>query len=139
MEKFFSENKVETPQWRRIPVTVEIDGKKENIWVNYIVEMIPKIGKCVECGSENQEMLCESVKEVKVESDNKEAARKAKDMIIELVKRCEQKMFVCKNCLTDNFLKRRAQLYAEALEETQEELGIEIDEKEQRNKILGKS
>lgn len=137
MKEFNFEATAETPKWKRAPVTIEIDGKKENVWVNYIVEMKPIKGTCIECKKEEQIMPCESVKEVRVEADDEMAVQEATEKIKELVRKHEEKMFVCKDCLNDDFLKRRTELYIKALEETQEELGIEVDKEVQRKSILG--
>lgn len=132
------ENKIEIekPKWKRMPITIENNGKKENIWVSYIVEMRPIVGTCIECGLENQEMLCESVREVKVESDDAEIIKQATEKITELVKRTEQKMFACKDCFNDDFIAKRKELYVKVLEEVQEELGIEVDKDIQRKNIF---
>ena len=137
MEQFRPENQKETPRWKRLPITVESGGHKENVWVNYIVEMIPTEGTCTECGKENQTMPCESVKEVRVESDDEKIIARATATVKELVRGHEQKMFVCKDCLNEEFMKRRAGLYVKALEEAQEELGIVVDKEVQRKRILG--
>jgi len=137
MKENFFETK-ETPTWKRIPITVEIGGKKENVWVNYIVEMKPAEGTCIECGKENQTMPCESVNEVKVESEDADVINQATEKIKELVRKHEEKMFVCKDCLNEEFLKKRTELYIKALEEAQDELGIEVDKEQQRKIILEK-
>lgn len=136
MEKHF-ENTIEVPKWKKIPVTVEVEGRKENVWVNYLIEEKPMEGICIECGKENQTMSCESVKEVRVETNNKEAIDQATEKIKELVKKHEEKMFICKDCFNDDFLEKRKGLYIKALEEAQEELGIEVDKKAQRESVLG--
>lgn len=136
MEKSFLENIIEKPKWKRLPVTVDVNGIKENVWVNYIVELKDIEGICVECGAENQVMPCESVKEIKVESEDVDIVQQATEKITELVRRHEQKMFVCKNCLNDDFVAKRKELYVRTLEEVQGELGIEVDEDAQRKNIL---
>lgn len=137
MKEFNFEAGIETPKWKRIPITVEIEGKKENIWVNYIVEMKPEKGTCIECGKEEQTMPCESVKEVKVEASDERIVQEATEKVKELVRKHEEKMFVCKDCLNDDFIKRRPELYIKALEEAQDELNIEVDKEKQRESILG--
>lgn len=46
-------------------------------------------------------------------------------------------MFVCEDCLNDEFMERRTKLYIKALEEVQDELGINVDKEEQRKRISG--
>jgi len=118
MENFSFETNAnkEIPKWKRIPITVEVEGVRKN---------------------ENQSMPCESAKEVRVESDDADVIVQATEKIKELVKRHEQKMFACKDCLNDDFMEKRTNLYIEALEESQDELGIDVDKEEQRKRILG--
>ena len=137
MKEFNLEASPEVPKWKRIPITVEIGGNKENVWVNYIVEMIPTKGTCIECKKEEQLMPCESVRVVNVEARDEEVVKKATEIVKELVRRHEEKMFVCRKCLNEDFLKRRTELYIKALEEAQEELGIEVDKENQRQSITG--
>jgi len=139
MENFSFETNAnkEIPKWKRIPITVEVEGVRKNVWVNYIVEMNSTEGVCIECKKENQSMPCESAKEVRVESDDADVIVQATEKIKELVKRHEQKMFACKDCLNDDFMEKRTNLYIEALEESQDELGIDVDKEEQRKRILG--
>lgn len=139
MREFNFETAAEIPKWKRAPISIEIGGQKENVWVNYRVEMRPTKGTCVECKKEEQVMLCESVKEIRVEASDERVVQEAGEKIKELVRKHEEKMFVCKDCLNDDFLKRRTELYIKALEEVQEELGIEVDKESQRQAILGKT
>ena len=116
------ENYIETkeiPAWKRIPITVEIDGNRENVWVNYIVQNENYEGVCVECGK-TEPMSRESVKEGKVESDNQEIIQQATQKITELVKRHEAKMAYCKTCLPKDFEKTKTIRYLKALEESQD-------------------
>lgn len=136
MKENFIETR-ETPAWKRIPITIELGGKKENVWVNYIVQEENYDGVCVECGK-TEPMSRESVKEVRVESDNQEIIRQATEKIIELVKRHETKMAYCKDCLPKDFDETKDVRYIKALEEAQDELGIEVDKEQQRKIILEK-
>lgn len=125
----------DVPLWKRIPITVEIDGKKENVWVNYIAQEENYEGVCVECGK-SEPMVRESVKEIKVESSNEDIIKQAKQRVIELVQKHEVKMAYCKMCLPKDFEETKTLRYVKALEEAQNELGIEVDKEQQRKNIL---
>ncbi len=132
MEKFdFSkiENKEEA-KWKRMLVTVEIEGKKKNVWVNYIVEAKESEGYCKFCNRENKKGLIENIKEIKVESDNLPEINQATEKIKKLVSMVESRMFICGDCFGQDFIEKRKGIYLEVLKEVQKELGIEIDEKQ---------
>lgn len=126
--------KNEMPQFRRMPVAVEINGEKKTVWVGYNIEMKEYAGVCNKCGRQENSKI-ESVKDMKVESDSPSVVKQAEEQLKMIVDTIEREMFVCKDCLDDEFMKNRQELYIEKLEMVQEKLGIEVDKDEQRKKI----
>lgn len=77
-------------------------------------------GYCKYCNKENQKGLSEGVKEIKVESDNPSEIEQATQKIKDLVRIVENKMFICKDCFGEDFIKQRKELYIKVLHEAQE-------------------
>lgn len=138
MEQGFSgENNLETEiRWKRLPVTVEVDGEMKNIWVRYRNILETKEGLCCKCGKVASSP-CEAVAEVHVESDNQSISERASEKIKLLIDEVEKKMFVCSDCYDDAFVQERPQFYINTLEQVQKDFGIVIDQDEQRKRILG--
>jgi hypothetical protein len=140
VEKFdFSkiENREEA-KWKRMPITIEINGIKKNIWVSYIVEAVELEGFCKYCKRENQKGKIERVKGIKVETDNSLEIEQATEKINRLIEIVENKMFICNDCFGKDFIDQRKALYIRTLQEAQKELGIEVDKENQAREITSK-
>jgi Fe-S cluster biogenesis protein NfuA len=119
---------------KRMPITLEVGGKKQNVWVSYNIELKEYSGNCTGCGKEAKSKI-ESIKNIKVESDDPEAVRQAEEKLRTIIDAVEREMFVCGDCFDDDFIKNRADLYIEKLEMMQDKLGIEVDKEQQRKMI----
>lgn len=122
-EKYERQIRKEKPDYLRMPVSVEIDGKKEQIWVKYQIREKEFEGKCIECGKTEAANI-QAASHIEVESSNSAIGVLATEKIKELVQKVEEEMFVCKDHYTQEFKDNRPKLYVEVLKRVQGELGI---------------
>lgn len=58
--------------WTKMPITIEINGQKENIWAEYQLGTDVMIAECNKCGKKDQELEVQKPINVKIESDDPE-------------------------------------------------------------------
>jgi len=130
------ERKEGGPNWTRMPITIEVNGNKDNVWTEYQLGREIIAAKCNRCQKQDQELEIQNPITINVEPHNPEIEKAVKTMLEYLVKEVEKRMSVCDNCFDDDFLKNRPTLYVDTLEKVQRELGIDIDYEQQREAIL---
>jgi hypothetical protein len=133
----FSSKEKERP-YNRMPITIEIDGRLENVWTRYQLGRETIIGDCPECGKKYQEIEIQKPENIEAETSDPEIRGVVLEKLQYLVRTVEERMSVCRDCFDDDFLAKRAKLYIATLEQLQKEMGIKVDPKEQREKIIDK-
>lgn len=131
----FSSKEQERP-YNRMPITVEIDGHTESVWTRYQLGREVIIANCTKCGKKDQELEIQKPENIEVETSDPEIRKVVLEKLQYLVRTVEERMSVCGDCFDDDFLKKRAELYVTTLEQVQKEMGIKVDPKEQREKIM---
>lgn len=133
----FSNKEKERPK-NRMPITIEIDGRLENIWTNYQFGREIIIADCTKCGKKDQEIEIQKPENITIKTSDPEIRKVVLEKLKKLVRTVEERMSVCVDCLDDDFLKKRAELYVATLEQVQKEMDIKVDSEEQRRKIMNK-
>jgi hypothetical protein len=131
----FSSKEKERP-YNRMPITVEIDGRTDNVWTRYQLGREVIIADCTKCGKKDQELEIQKPENIEVETSDPEIRKVVLEKLQYLVRTVEERMSVCGGCFDDDFLKKRAEIYITTLEQVQREMGIKVDPKEQREKIM---
>ena len=133
----FSSTEKERP-YNRMPITVEIDGRTENVWTRYQLGRETIIADCTKCGKKDQEIEIQKPENIEVETNDPEIKKAVLEKLLHLVRTVEERMLVCGDCFDDDFLKKRTELYITTLEQVQKEMGSKVDPEEQREKIMDK-
>ena len=131
----FSSKEKERP-YNRMPITVEIDGRTDNVWTRYQLGREVIIADCTKCGKKDQELEIQKPENIEIETSDPEIRKVVLEKLQYLVRTVEERMSVCGDCFDDDFLAKRAELYVTTLEQVQKEMGINVDPEEQREKIM---
>lgn len=137
-ERVIFSRKEKECQQNRMPITIEINGRPENIWTRYQLGREVIIADCTKCGKKNQKLEIQKPENIEVETSDPEIRKAVLEKLQYLVRTVEERMSVCGDCFDDDFLKKRAELYVTTLEQVQKEMGINVDFREQKEKIIQK-
>lgn len=124
---------------KKLPFTLHFSGRDVEVRAEYKIEMERVVGTCGECGKENVKIFREKViSDPVIESSDPEVVEVAREKIRELVEGVEDRMSCCDGCFSEEFKRKRPEMYIRAMEEVSKRLGISIDMSELREVVLRK-